>query len=45
MKQVPIVFVAKMLNTTISKAQRKFGGKGHVDMEELTFVLHPSSGS
>jgi hypothetical protein len=35
MNKVPIAFVAKMLNTTISKAQRKFGGKGHIDMEEL----------
>ena len=31
MNKVPIAFVAKMLNTTISKAQRKFGGKGHID--------------
>jgi len=35
MYNVPIAFVAKMLNTTISKAQRKFGGKGHVELEEL----------
>jgi hypothetical protein len=35
MSKVPIAFVAKMLNTTISKAQRKFGGKGHVELEDL----------
>jgi len=35
MYNVPIAFIAKMLNTTISKAQRKFGGKGHVELEEL----------
>ena len=35
MNKVPIAFVAKMLNTTISKAQRKFGGKGHIDLEDL----------
>ncbi len=35
MIKVPIAFVAKMLNTTISKAQRKFGGKGHIEIEEL----------
>ena len=35
MNKVPIAFVAKMLNTTISKAQRKFGGKGHIELEDL----------
>lgn len=35
MNKVPIAFVAQMLNTTISKAQRKFGGKGHIELEEL----------
>ncbi len=35
MIQVPIAFVAKMLNTTISKAQRKFGGRGHIELEDL----------
>ena len=35
MSQVPIAFVSKMLNTTISKASRKFGGKGHIELEEL----------
>ena len=35
MIKVPIAFVAQMLNTTISKAQRKSGGKGHIELEEL----------
>ena len=35
MYKVPIAFVAQMLNTTISKAQRRFGGRGHVELEEL----------
>ena len=35
MNKVPIAFVAQMLNTTISKAQRKLGGRGHVELEEL----------
>lgn len=34
MNKIPIAFVAKV-NTTISKAQRKFGGKGHIDLEDL----------
>ena len=43
-KQVPIAFVAQMLNTTISKAQRKFGGRGHVEMEELIEWVEKHSG-
>lgn len=45
MKQVPIAFVAQMLNTTISKAQRKFGGRGHVEMEELIEWVEKHSGN
>jgi len=33
-----------MLNTTISKAQRKFGGRGHVAMEELIEWVEKHSG-
>lgn len=31
---VPIAFVAKLLNTTIAKAHRKFKG-GEIELEEL----------
>ena len=44
-KQVPIAFVAQMLNTTISKAQRKFGGRGHVEMEDLIEWVEKHSGN
>jgi hypothetical protein len=35
MNKVPIAFVARMLNTSTSKARRRFGGRGHVEIEEL----------
>jgi hypothetical protein len=35
MNKVPIAFVARMLNTSISKARRRFGGRGHMEIEEL----------
>jgi hypothetical protein len=35
MNKVPIAFVARMLNTSISKARRRFGGRGHIEIEEL----------
>ncbi len=35
MNKVPIAFVARMLNTSISQARRRFGGRGHIDIEEL----------
>ena len=44
MYNVPIAFVAQMLNTTISKAQRKFEGKGHVEIEELIEWVEKHSG-
>lgn len=42
--EVPIAFVAMILNTTISKAQRKFGGKGHVALEDLIEWVEKHSG-
>jgi hypothetical protein len=44
MNKVPIAFVAKMLNTTISKARRKFGGRGQIEMEELIEWVERHSG-
>lgn len=44
MSQVPIAFAAKVLNTTISKASRKFGGKGHIELEEFIEWVEKHSG-
>ena len=44
MSQVPIAYVAQMLNTTISKASRKFGGKGHIELEDLIDWVEKHSG-
>lgn|GEM_PF-3142266 len=43
--RVPIAFLAKMLNTTISAAQRKFGVKGDMGLDELKSWLEAHSGN